>query len=96
VILSDIPPHREIADGASFIALVPPNDAAGFAGELRRFMEMSQEEREDVGDRCRRLAEDRYGLDAMHRAYVPIYTDVMGDRAREEDVRVAVPPLEDG
>jgi glycosyltransferase involved in cell wall biosynthesis len=96
VILSDIPPHREIADGASFIALVPPNDAAGFAGELRRFMEMSQEEREDVGDRCRRLAEDRYGLDAMHRAYVPIYTDVMGDRAREEDVRVAVPPLEGG
>jgi glycosyltransferase involved in cell wall biosynthesis len=96
VILSDIPPHREIADGAPFIALVPPNDVAGFAAELRRFMEMSEEQREEVGDQCRRLAERRFGLDAMHRAYVPIYTGVMGDEAGDAGVRVSPPPLEGG
>lgn len=93
VILSDIPPHREIADGASFIGLVAPDDAAGFADELRRFMAMTEEERDELGERCRRLAEERFGLEAMHRSYVPIYTALLGPRAREDGVAVTVPPL---
>jgi glycosyltransferase involved in cell wall biosynthesis len=93
VILSDIPPHREIAGGASFIGLVAPDDAEGFAGELRRFMDMSEEDRAELGERCRRLVEERFGLDAMHRSYVPIYAALLGRRARDDGVAVAVPAL---
>ena len=35
VVLSDIPPHREVAEGTDFIPLIAPDDVAGFAGEIR-------------------------------------------------------------
>jgi glycosyltransferase involved in cell wall biosynthesis len=37
VILSDIPSHREIADGIDFVPLIHPDDVMGFAREIRRF-----------------------------------------------------------
>jgi glycosyltransferase involved in cell wall biosynthesis len=76
VILSDIPPHREIATGADFIPLVPPGDAEGFARELRAFGEMAPKHREELGDRCRDLVESRFSLAEMHRSYLRIYAEV--------------------
>ncbi len=92
VILSDIPPHREIVDREGFIPLIPPDDVEGFAAELRRFKDMPSEERERLGARCRRLVEERFGLEAMHRAYVPIYKHVMGHRADQAAVELDFPP----
>lgn len=76
VVLSDIPPHREIAEGVDFIPLFPVGDTRALTAELRRFMEMVPTERTARGDRCRELVERRFGLNSMHRAYEDVYSNV--------------------
>ncbi len=76
VVLSDIPPHREIARGVDFIPLVAPDDVEGFAREIRRFRALSPAERDAIGTRCRRLVEERFGLEAMLRSYESVYAEV--------------------
>lgn len=76
VILSDIPPHREIVGDADFIPLVPPDDVDGLAREIKRFERMSPDERAQIGRRCRELVQGRFSLDAMHRSYGQIYEQV--------------------
>lgn len=85
VIVSDIPPHREITKGADFVPLVQPGDVAGFAHELRRVRDMPEHEWKVVGDRCRRLVEDRFGLSAMHDALGQVY-----ERARRGQAKAPV------
>jgi glycosyltransferase involved in cell wall biosynthesis len=81
VILSDIEPHREIATGADFIPLIQPDDVEGFARELTRFRMMSPLERAETGDKCRKLAEERFSLAAMQRKYEQIYAQVLDNRS---------------
>jgi len=81
VLLSDIPPHREIATGVDFVPLVAPDDAEGFARELARFAALPPEERREIGKRCRRLVEERFGLDAMVRSYESVYAEVCTGKA---------------
>jgi glycosyltransferase involved in cell wall biosynthesis len=76
VVLSDIPPHREIAHGVDCIPLVPPDDVEGFAREIRRFRAMTPEELAAVGDACRQLVRDRYGIAAMHASLNRVYRQV--------------------
>lgn len=78
VVLSDIPPHREIAEGAEFIPLVSPDDAAGFAREIQKFREMSAAERSRIGEQCRAVVEERFSLQAMHAGYEEVYAQVIG------------------
>lgn len=73
VVISDIPPHREIAASADFIPLVAPGDVAGFAREIRRSKGMSTEERASIGRRCRDLVETRFDLTQMHHGYDRVY-----------------------
>jgi glycosyltransferase involved in cell wall biosynthesis len=75
VILSDIPPHREIVRDVDFIPLVPPGDIEGFARELRRLRDASPEQRASIGRRCRQIVDERYSLWAMHRSYDKVYVD---------------------
>jgi glycosyltransferase involved in cell wall biosynthesis len=79
VILSDIAPHRELVGDAEFVPLVETEDAEGFAREMRRFRAMSVAERADIGARCRRHVEERFGLPVMHAAYERIYDDVCSE-----------------
>ncbi len=76
VVLSDIPPHRELAAGADFVPLIPPGDVAGFAREIERFAALDPEERAEVGRRCRRQVIDRFGLEKMLAAYDEIYREL--------------------
>lgn len=76
VILSDIPPHREIAGGNDFIPLIPPDDVPGFAHEIERFWQMSSCDRTRVGELCRNLVEGQFSLSIMHRQYEEIYAQV--------------------
>lgn len=78
VVLSDIPPHREIAEDVDFIPLLGPDDIAGFARAIRRFSEMPVSERIAIGQACRRLVEERFSLAAMHAAYEEVYAQVSG------------------
>jgi len=77
VLLSDIPPHREIAEGVDFIPLIQPDDEMGFAREIKRFREMPTAERAAIGQKCRKLVEERFSLDAMHAGYDGIYAQIM-------------------
>ena len=76
VILSDIPPHREVAEGASFVPFVPPGSAHGFAQEIRRFERMSPEERRSLGERSRRHVVQRFSLDTMHASLARVYEEL--------------------
>ncbi|MBD2199680.1 MULTISPECIES: glycosyltransferase family 4 protein [Calothrix] len=73
VILSDIPPHREIADGVDFIPLIHPDDVVGFAEEIMRFHQMSASQRAEIGQKCKQLVEERFSLTAMHKKYEAVY-----------------------
>ncbi len=83
VILSDIPPHREIAEGADFIPLIPPGDVEGFARELRRMQQLTPGERASLGQRCREIVDERFSLWAMHRAYDEVYATITQPKGRK-------------
>lgn len=76
VILSEIPPHLELADGADFIPFVKPGDVEGFAQAIRRFREMSLEERREIGRRCRSHMAARFTLPIMRAATEAVYREV--------------------
>jgi glycosyltransferase involved in cell wall biosynthesis len=78
VLLSDIPPHREIAKDVDFIPLVELDDIAGFAREIRKFREMSVSDRIAIGQKCRQLVEERFSLPVMLTAYEEVYAQISG------------------
>jgi glycosyltransferase involved in cell wall biosynthesis len=80
VILSDIPPHREIAADTDFIPLVQPGDADGLAREIHRLRQLSAEERRQIGQKCRDLIEARFSLPAMHSGYAEVYRKIIGNQ----------------
>ena len=82
VVLSDIPPHREIAEGVDIIPLVEPHDVAGLAREIKRFKEMPSADRAVIGQECRRIIEKRFSLAAMHAGLALIYTQITGIHVR--------------
>jgi glycosyltransferase involved in cell wall biosynthesis len=73
MLLSDIPPHHEIAANVDFIPLVSPRDVDGFTREIQRFQKMSSEERSQIGTKCRKLVEERFSLAKMRQEYELIY-----------------------
>lgn len=73
VILSDIPPHRELMDGESFVPLIQPGDVAGFASEIERFYSMTSEQRRELGRRGREHVVARYTLPIMHEGTEAVY-----------------------
>ena len=81
VVLSDIPPHREIAEGTDFVPLIKPDDVVGFTREIKKFREMSVAERAEIGQKCRELIVDRFSLPVMHAGYEDIYAQITGNRA---------------
>lgn len=81
VLLSDIPPHREIAESLSFIPLIQQDDIAGFAREIKKFSAMSVSERKSLGQACRKVIEERFSLPVMHAAYEEVYRQVMNKRS---------------
>ena len=89
VVLSDIPPHREIADGVDFVPLVPPGDVGRFAAAIRQAKTMTPADRAEVGARGRALVERRFGLRVMHDSYERVYRSVLVRR------RGAVPRRDD-
>ena len=76
VILSDIPPHRELADGADFIPFADPGDVDGFADAIRRFHAMTPIERREVGRRCREHMAARFTLPIMRAGTEAVYREV--------------------
>ena len=84
VILSDIPPHREIARGVDFIPLVPADDVEGFAAEIERFSAMTLAERSEVARRCRDHVVEHFSLHRMHSQYERLYRELSENGPRLE------------
>jgi glycosyltransferase involved in cell wall biosynthesis len=80
VILSDIPPHREVAEGVDFIPLLRPDDVAGFAREMKKFKAMPVSERIMIGKKCRKIIEERFSLRVMHAGYEKVYAEITGSQ----------------
>lgn len=76
VVLSSIPPHREIANGAKFIPIISPQDVQGFATSIQKFQQMSNNKRALIGSQCRRIVENRFSLDRMLTQYEMIYREL--------------------
>jgi glycosyltransferase involved in cell wall biosynthesis len=81
VILSDIPPHRELAEDAAFIPFVRPGDVEGFAREIGRYRAMSSDERREIGRRCRAHVRARFTLPIMRTATDAVYLETAGPAA---------------
>lgn len=77
VVLSDIPPHREIAALAHGVPLVPTGDAAGFARVMRRVLTLEPPERRELGRRQRQSVIEHFSVRAMNNAYGEIYMTVI-------------------
>ena len=74
VVLSDIPPHREI-EGAE-LSFVPVGDPAAFAKAIDRFRSMPLEERQALGRRGKDVVEAGFSLAAMNEGYDRVYAAV--------------------
>lgn len=83
VVLSDIPPHREIAEGVDFIPLIECDDVDGFAREIERFRSMPAPVRAEIGAKCRMHVEERFDLAKMHAGYAEIYGEVVAHLNRD-------------
>jgi glycosyltransferase involved in cell wall biosynthesis/capsular polysaccharide biosynthesis protein len=77
VVLSDIPPHREIAALAHGVPLVPTGDALGFARVMRRVLTLEPPERRELGRRQRQSVIEHFSVRAMNNAYGEIYMTVI-------------------
>ncbi|MPZ63258.1 MAG: glycosyltransferase [Propionibacteriales bacterium] len=77
VILSDIPPHREIANVAPGVHLVGVRDTQGFARALRRVMAYVPAERRELGQRQRKCVAELFSVRAMNDTYRELYMQLM-------------------
>jgi glycosyltransferase involved in cell wall biosynthesis len=77
VVLSDIPPHREVAEGVDFVPFVPPGDVDGFAREIERFRSMSPEARIEIGLQGQALVRGRFSLETMHAGLEAVYRELV-------------------
>jgi glycosyltransferase involved in cell wall biosynthesis len=76
VILSDIPPHREIADGSDLVSFVRPGDVEGFAEELRRIRSLGVVQRRALGEQGRAHVSARFSLQGMRSETDAVYSEV--------------------
>jgi glycosyltransferase involved in cell wall biosynthesis len=75
VVLSDIPPHREI-EGAE-IRFVPVGDAAGFARAIDEVLALPVHERVALGRAGQEVVKRGFSLEAMHAGYEHVYRELM-------------------
>lgn len=85
LVLSDIPPHREVTEGYGGAQLIDPDDIAGFGEAIERIRRLTREEREQLGAEGRRVVASRFGVDGMLRSYTATYEDVIAARQQGKD-----------
>jgi glycosyltransferase involved in cell wall biosynthesis len=77
VVLSDIPPHREVAEGLDIVPFVRTGDVEGFAQEIDRFRSMPDDERAAIGLKCSEAVRARFGLPTMHAGVERVYRELL-------------------
>lgn len=72
VILSDIPPHREIEKAAECISVLPLEKEA-WIREIERYAGMSRDKRKRLGQLCKKHVKEYFSLEKMHHKYDKVY-----------------------
>ncbi len=71
-ILSDIPQHREVANGCDNVAIVP-FDIEAWGEKIVEFASLTKEKRKEMGEVCKDYVRDNFSLESMHKKYDTIY-----------------------
>ena len=80
-VLSDIPPHQEVAAATAAARLAPAGDARAFADALTRLLVLPLEQREALGRSARKAVTDAFSVHSMTDGYARIYAALRrGDR----------------
>ncbi len=80
-VLSDIPPHQEVAAATAAARLAPVGDARAFADALTRLLVLPLEQREALGRSARKAVTDAFSVHSMTDGYARIYAALRrGDR----------------
>ncbi len=80
-VLSDIPPHREVAAATAAARLVPVGDARAFADALSRLLALPSQQRAALGRSARKAVTDAFSVHSMTDGYARIYAALRrGDR----------------
>lgn len=82
VLLSDIGPHREIADGTP-IPLFGVDDDARLAKLLGEYADLSPAKIRSLGNACRAVVERRFSVAHMHDLYSDVYESALGGQTIE-------------
>jgi glycosyltransferase involved in cell wall biosynthesis len=77
VLLSMIPPHRELAEGVEGAILLDTNDFTGLAHHLNSISIKSRTDRNNLGNTCRHFVETRYSLKQMLAAYENLFDELV-------------------
>ncbi|HET9997304.1 MAG TPA: glycosyltransferase [Nocardioides sp.] len=80
VVLSDIPPHREIARMARVardVPLVPCGDTPSLSAALAAVLDMNPRSRRRLGARLRLCVKEHFSVQSMNDAYGAIYQDMV-------------------
>lgn len=80
-VLTDIPPHRELAQANDAVRLVPVGDAVALAESMEHLVRMPAADRTALGRRGRQPVVDRFSVEAMNLGYRNLYTS-MSTRTR--------------
>lgn len=99
VVLSDIPPHREVATLAPGIALVKTGDIRALTDAIRTMIATDPEIRRRLGDRGRRCVEEHFSVRSMNDAYGEIYRELAArnaPRVRRGQHQAAEPAADGG
>jgi capsular polysaccharide biosynthesis protein len=87
VILSDIPPHSEIARLAPGVPLMRPGDITALSDALTTYQAMSARSKSRLGARMRRCVEEHFSVRSMNDAYEMLYRERVVRPRRERSPR---------
>jgi len=87
VVLSDIPPHREIARLAPGIPLFELGDTVALATALARMRDLPPAAREELAEQARRCVEENFSVHSMNRSYGKLYAGVVARNTVESAPR---------
>ena len=76
VVISDIPPHREVAAATAAARLVPVGDTRAFADALSRLLALPTEQRSALGRSARKAVTDAFSVHSMTDGYARIYASL--------------------
>ena len=76
MILSDIPPHRELVKNIDCIPLLKPNDVEGFARAMNSFAAMPEKQIKEIKHRVRSHVVEYYSIKNMLDNYLQVYEEI--------------------